>query len=74
MGGMLLGTLIGVIVIPGLYYIFARMADGRTLIKHEADESLSESFVRQSEQQQEIKTELNRLRRILNVLTRKRDK
>jgi len=30
MGGMLLGTLIGVIIIPGLYYIFAKMADGRS--------------------------------------------
>lgn len=74
MGGMLLGTIIGVIVIPGLYYIFARMADGRSLIRNEADESLSESFVRQSEEQKEIKAELNRVRRILNVITRKRKK
>ncbi|MEP1015475.1 efflux RND transporter permease subunit, partial [Maribacter dokdonensis] len=29
MGGMLMGTLIGVLIIPGLYYIFAKMADGR---------------------------------------------
>ena len=27
-GGMLLGTLIGVLVIPGLYYLFGRIADG----------------------------------------------
>ncbi len=30
-GGMLLGTVIGVLVIPGLYYVFGRMADGREL-------------------------------------------
>ena len=34
-GGMLLGTVIGVFVIPGLYYIFAKMADGRSLIRDE---------------------------------------
>ena len=71
MGGMLLGTLVGVIVIPGLYYIFAKLADGRSLIKQEADETLSESFVRNSEEQHEIKTELNRVKRLLKALTRK---
>ena len=28
-GGMLMGTVIGVLVIPGLYYLFGRIADGR---------------------------------------------
>lgn len=41
-GGMLMGTLIGVLVIPGLYYLFAKMADGRKLIRDEHDEPLSE--------------------------------
>ncbi|MEI7462369.1 MAG: efflux RND transporter permease subunit, partial [Pirellula sp.] len=41
-GGMLMGTLIGVLVIPGLYYIFAKMADGRKLLKDETDQPLSE--------------------------------
>jgi hydrophobic/amphiphilic exporter-1 (mainly G- bacteria), HAE1 family len=41
-GGMLVGTLIGVLVIPGLYYIFARIADGKKLLKDEVDEPLSE--------------------------------
>jgi multidrug efflux pump subunit AcrB len=41
-GGMLLGTLIGVLVIPGLYYLFAKFADGRSLIKDEHFEPLSE--------------------------------
>jgi HAE1 family hydrophobic/amphiphilic exporter-1 len=45
LGGMLFGTVFGVIVIPGLYYIFAKLADGRHLIKFEDDESLTESFV-----------------------------
>ncbi|MCC9602405.1 efflux RND transporter permease subunit [Stieleria sp. JC731] len=46
-GGMLVGTLIGVLVIPGLYYLFGRMADGRQLIRDEHDEPLSELFERQ---------------------------
>jgi HAE1 family hydrophobic/amphiphilic exporter-1 len=47
-GGMLMGTLVGVLVIPGLYYLFAKMADGRQLIRDEHDEPLSELFERTS--------------------------
>ena len=43
-GGMIMGTVIGVIVIPGLYYIFARIADGRKLLQDEVDSPLSEIF------------------------------
>ncbi|HRG80233.1 MAG TPA: efflux RND transporter permease subunit, partial [Cyclobacteriaceae bacterium] len=42
LGGMLLGTIFGVIVIPGLYYIFGTLADGRQLIRDEYDRPLSE--------------------------------
>ncbi len=45
-GGMLLGTVIGVLVIPGLYYLFARIADGRSLIRDEHDVPLTEIFER----------------------------
>lgn len=45
LGGMLFGTIFGVIIIPGLYYIFAKMADGRQLIRDEDDSPLSEGFV-----------------------------
>jgi HAE1 family hydrophobic/amphiphilic exporter-1 len=45
MGGMLFGTVFGVIIIPGLYYVFAKMADGRKLIRDEEDGSLTEEFV-----------------------------
>ncbi|MEZ6062104.1 MAG: efflux RND transporter permease subunit [Planctomycetaceae bacterium] len=50
-GGMLLGTVVGVLVIPGLYYIFGTMADGKHLIRDEHDEPLSEMFKRESESQ-----------------------
>ncbi|RFC49303.1 MAG: hydrophobic/amphiphilic exporter-1, HAE1 family [Verrucomicrobia bacterium] len=43
-GGMILGTVIGVLLIPGLYYLFGRMADGQKLLKDEVDEPLTESL------------------------------
>lgn len=45
LGGMLLGTIFGVIVVPGLYYIFGKMAEGRKLIRDEDENPLSEDFV-----------------------------
>ncbi|TLV02518.1 efflux RND transporter permease subunit [Dyadobacter luticola] len=45
LGGMLFGTIFGVIIIPGLYVIFGSLADGRKMIKDEDDGSLSEQFV-----------------------------
>ncbi|GAB4038936.1 efflux RND transporter permease subunit [Spirosoma gilvum] len=45
MGGMVFGTIFGVIIIPGLYYIFGSLADGRKMIKDEEDESLTENLV-----------------------------
>jgi HAE1 family hydrophobic/amphiphilic exporter-1 len=47
LGGMLLGTFFGVIIVPGLYFIFGTMAEGRKLIRDEDDDSLSENFVHQ---------------------------
>ncbi len=41
-GGMLVGTVIGVLVIPGLYYLFGKIADKRSLIRDEHDEPLTE--------------------------------
>src|SRR3954471_3199747 len=41
-GGMLVGTVIGVLVIPGLYYLFGGIVDGRKLLRDEVDEPLSE--------------------------------
>ena len=43
-GGMLMGTLVGVFVIPGLYYLFAKISDGKKLIRDEHDAPLSEIF------------------------------
>lgn len=45
LGGMLFGTVFGVIIVPGLYYIFGTLAEGRKLIKNEEDSPLTEDFV-----------------------------
>lgn len=44
LGGMLFGTIFGVVIVPGLYYIFGSLADGRKLIKDEEESTLSENF------------------------------
>ncbi|MEH0157505.1 efflux RND transporter permease subunit [Limibacter armeniacum] len=41
-GGMLLGTIFGVIIVPGLYYIFGTIAAGRKLIQDEDEMPLTE--------------------------------
>ncbi|MGV3686922.1 MAG: efflux RND transporter permease subunit [Daejeonella sp.] len=45
LGGMLFGTIFGVIIVPGLYYIFGSLADGRHLIRDEHEKPLTEGFV-----------------------------
>lgn len=45
LGGMLIGTVFGVIIIPGLYYAFGKIIEGRTLIRDEDENPLSEEFV-----------------------------
>ncbi len=41
-GGMLVGTLVGVVVVPGIYYLFARISDGRAFLQDQVDEPVSE--------------------------------
>ncbi len=45
LGGMLFGTVFGVIIVPGLYYIFAKMSEGRKLIKEEDENPLTENIM-----------------------------
>jgi HAE1 family hydrophobic/amphiphilic exporter-1 len=72
MGGMLMGTLIGVLIIPGLYYVFANLIKGRKLIKDERDEPISEEMVRHAEEQNSNKEVIRSLNtRIKELLKRK---
>ena len=43
-GGMLIGTVFGVIIIPGLYFIFATISEKHILVKDEEEETLTEVF------------------------------
>lgn len=45
LGGMFLGTIIGVIVVPGLYYVFASLIKDKHLVRDEHEEPLSEEYV-----------------------------
>jgi HAE1 family hydrophobic/amphiphilic exporter-1 len=47
LGGMLFGTVFGVVIVPGLFYIFGKMAEGRKLIRDEDDNSLTDDLVHQ---------------------------
>jgi hydrophobic/amphiphilic exporter-1 (mainly G- bacteria), HAE1 family len=63
LGGMLLGTIFGVIMVPGLYYIFGKMAEGRKLISDEDKNPLSEDFV-------ESRAERKLTKKVRNILSK----
>ncbi|WP_026965797.1 efflux RND transporter permease subunit [Algoriphagus terrigena] len=62
LGGMLFGTIFGVIIVPGLYYIFGTLADGRQMIRDEHETPLSEEFVESASKDSTIK----KLKKLLN--------
>lgn len=69
LGGMLIGTVLGVLVIPGLYYFFANLIKGRKFIDDEAFEPVSEQMVRTAEEasnsQETIRVLTARVRELL---------
>ncbi|NRR91789.1 efflux RND transporter permease subunit [Winogradskyella undariae] len=76
LGGMLIGTLFGVLIIPGLYYIFAKMAEGKTLIKDEASEPISEEMMHASEavNQSEVNAEnISKLTKLFKKFGKNKD-
>lgn len=46
LGGMLLGTIFGVLIVPGLYYIFGSLATHKNMIQDQHKEPLTETFSR----------------------------
>ena len=71
LGGMLFGTIFGVIVVPGLYYIFAKLQEGRSLIKGEDLNPLTEELVENREDSalvKQIKNIIKRIRRKKNEI------
>jgi len=69
MGGMIVGTLFGVLLIPGLYFIFAKMADGKSLIKDQHDEPMSEEFFHRNDTVFKLKARLRLMNQRLKKMT-----
>ena len=63
LGGMLFGTVFGVLVVPGLYYIFGKMQEGRKLIQDEDENPLTENYV-------ESQSERSLLKKLILLLKR----
>ncbi|MBS1780851.1 MAG: efflux RND transporter permease subunit [Bacteroidetes bacterium] len=66
-GGMLLGTIFGVIVVPGLYYVFAKLADGRKLIRDEDEVPLTEDFM-QNKKKKKRRFKIFRIREVHSTI------
>jgi hydrophobic/amphiphilic exporter-1 (mainly G- bacteria), HAE1 family len=73
LGGMLLGTIFGVIVVPGLYYVFGKMAEGRKLIQDEDQNPLTENIVENDDSEEAINKRINKLSALLKRIKRKRN-
>ncbi len=67
LGGMLFGTIFGVLIVPGLYFIFGSLQEGKQLIRDEDSNPLSEDFVSSTSEVALTKT----IRRILANLLRR---
>ena len=72
LGGMLLGTLFGVIVVPGLYYVFGKMAEGRKLIQDEDQTPLTE-HVAEDDSESSLRKRIQRLNLLLKIVKRNKN-
>lgn len=70
MGGMLFGTIFGILVVPGLYYICSKMIEGKKLIKDEDLIPLSENLVHEYS---ETKTE-SKLKNLIEKFLKRNEK
>lgn len=73
LGGMLMGTVFGVIIIPGLYYVFATMADGKGLIQDQNFEPISEEFMNASEGKSSLSLKLKAMNKQLKKLMKREE-
>lgn len=69
LGGMLIGTVFGVLIIPGLYYIMAKLVEGRDLLQGESHVPVSEIFGHEPSRASLLKKIVK-----LNVLLKMRDR
>jgi HAE1 family hydrophobic/amphiphilic exporter-1 len=66
LGGMLFGTVFGVIIVPGLYYIFGKLQEGKHLIRDEDENPLTEDLVQSNSDQALSKRLLKIFKRFRN--------
>lgn len=62
LGGMLMGTVFGVVIVPGLYFVFGKLAEGRRLIQDEGENPLSEDYIESNADASLIKKVLKKIR------------
>jgi len=70
---MFFGTIFGVLIIPGLYFAFAKLVEGRDLIRDEAHSSLSEEYM-EAHSQASLLKKLTKLDVLLKARNRKNNK
>ena len=71
LGGMLIGTIFGVIIIPGLYYTVGKWSEGKKLIQEEDESPLTEDFVHRKSRAPLVKR-VQKLNVLLKIADRKR--
>lgn len=73
LGGMLIGTVFGVLLIPGLYFLLAKLVEGRDLLQGETHTPVSESFVDEPTKASLLK-KITKLNVLLEMRNRKKEK
>ena len=73
LGGMLLGTLFGVLIVPGLYFIFGTLSEGKSLIQNEDENPLIEDLIGNVSEASLIK-KLKKLNVLLKLAKRKKSR
>jgi HAE1 family hydrophobic/amphiphilic exporter-1 len=69
LGGMLLGTIFGVFIVPGLYFIFGKLQEGRKLFNDEDERPLSEAYAEEQSQAELTST----IRKMINKITKRNE-
>ena len=72
LGGMLIGTVFGVLLIPGLYYALAKLVEGRTLLQGESLMPISEALAQEPTKASLLK-KITKLNTLLKMRNRKKD-
>ncbi len=72
MGGMLIGTLMGVFIVPGLYFFFASLSKEKGLTPTQSKASLSDAFLNQQAQKASLLKKISKLNTLLKAAKRKK--